>query len=200
MGNEAEKTQMQAILDSYPESEPLLEFDDFFVGGNTQISQPQESTGVYQLMNMRNLSDLKSKPVAADLEHVLQVEDDLDEFVEDPIKLLDSASYESIFLKGKRSAYERFGYLQIKSCKSDVPLRERDLLLTEDDIYLIEHLCSITVDYFAVEHMAELCAYREMGIDTVSFRHRDGCPLCLAFEGLFFSIEEAFTTVPYGMH
>ncbi len=191
MSDAVNQTQMQAIFDSYPDSEPLLEFDDFFVGGNTLKPPALEHSDAHQLINMRSLSDLKVEPVTVEPECVLEVEDDLEEFSADRIEILDDASYESLFVKGKRSAYARFDYLKIKSCESDVPLRERDLLLTEDDKHLIKHLRNITADYFAVEHMAELCAYREMGISFVSFHNKDGCPLCLAFEGLFFEINDA---------
>ena len=87
--------------------------------------------------------------------------------------------------KIKKDIFSLFGYLAHKSIQvSGRPVRERDLVLSSDDSYLLSYLEGEGKGiYNIVNALAQLSAYQEMGFSEVKFHRVDECPLCKVFDG-----------------
>lgn len=180
------REEVQKIYDSWPEEEPLLPFDGFFAGG--AMSPPPTDTAAYsrQISGVNKSKDL-TDPVEDPM--IVQTRNDLSQFAQTAVEILTDEQYEQLFFASKRAAYQMFDFLSIKSIlKGDVPLSERDLILEDEDFYIMEYLRGSTTDYFRVQQMATLMAYRDMGIEIVRFQRRDSCPVCRAYDGLFYNV------------
>jgi hypothetical protein len=178
----------QEIWDSWQDTDS----DDFFVGGATRPPVVSKSPSLaFQLAGISSSKDLLEKVVDPEYQDPIEVvtEEDSDDFVIDRIDLVDDAEFENLFFFAKKRVYERFDYMRLKSENNrGVPLTEKGLVLSSDDYYVIEYFKTFMRDYFAIQQLAELTAYMEMGISFVRFRQVDGCPLCNAHDGLMYSI------------
>lgn len=179
--------EIQKIYDEWPEEEPLLPFDGFLAGGAMAPRNPQD-TGMFnrQISGVRTPQDLLNPQ---ELEPEIQTRNDLSQFTQTVVDLLSLEQYEQLFFAAKKAAYKIFNFLVLKSCsKGDTPFSEKDLVLEEEDYYVLEYLRGSTKDYYRVQQIATLMAYREMGVELVRFQNRDGCPLCASFDGLFYNV------------
>jgi hypothetical protein len=139
-----------------------------------------------QISGVKNAKDLLDPPA---VEPEIQTRNDLAQFAQTAVELLTEEQYTQLFFAAKKAAFKTFNFLSIKSSfKGDVPLSESDLILEEEDYYVLEYLRGSTKDYFRVQQIATLMAYREMGIELVRFQKRDTCPLCKAYDGLFYGV------------
>ena len=181
---------VQEVFDSYPNEEPLKDFDDFFVGGTLHHNLPSHETDqramAWQLTGVSDVEALKKGEVEKE---EVELENDLDLFVSEKLDILDEEQYEALFLAMKLRAFELYHFLDIKSAAlGDIPIKEKDLVLDVEDRYLLDYLKQSLTDYHAVATIATLTAYENMGIHTVRFRQQDGCPLCRALDGAIFEI------------
>jgi len=180
-----DEAELQKIFDEWPVEEPLLPYDDFFVGGSSDSERPGQGTQSFaeQLTNISSVKDLREPPT----EHIIPTNDDRHEFVLDKVELLDPEQYAALFFAAKRAAFNVFGFSAIRSASlGDVPMQEIDLVMDEDDYYTVDYLKTITTDYYKVAHVAVLSAYNDMGIPWVRFCQHDSCALCQAHDGLFY--------------
>lgn len=180
-----DKAELQKIIDEWPEEEPLLPYDDFFVGGSSDSEHPGYKTESFakQLTNVRTVKDL----LEPSEELAIPTKNDRDEFVTDRVELLSFEQYGSLFFAVKRSVFDLFDFISIKSgLMGDVPMQELDLVMNEDDYYTIDYLKDITTDYYKVAQVAVLSAYDNMGVGLVRFCQHDNCALCRAHDGLFY--------------
>jgi len=92
--------------------------------------------------------------------------------------------------------------VEIKSQQfSGRPIRERDLVLSEDDRYLVNYLISQgVIDNYLFDSLAQLSALLEMGFSKVRFNQRDGCALCLAHDGLSYDIKTLISLLGSGKY
>lgn len=182
------RVEAEEIFNGWPEEDPILAYDDFFIGGSTGDELPGYNTECFsdQLTGIVTVQDLKNPPST---EALVEAVDDFDQFVVDQVNLLHEDRYGELFFAVKRDAFRLFGFSAIRSgAAGDVPLQEVDLVLDENDYYILEYLKTTTSDYFKVAQVALLVAYDNMGVDTVRFCQQDGCPLCVAHEGLFYRV------------
>jgi hypothetical protein len=189
----------EELFESFPDKEPLKDFDDFFVGGGCRpgMEEPRAEIG-WQLSNVRTVADLKR---GAPAEGLVEAEDDLDLFILDKVDVLDAKQYEDLFFAMKKRAFALFGFVDILSSSlGDVPVREKDLVLDDSDHYVIEYLREKITDYFAVSSIATLLAYENMGIHSVKFRQADGCALCKALDGAVYSTGYLVNLLGEGNH
>lgn len=180
------RDEIQAIYDSWPDEEPLLPFDGFFAGGAMSSPPTDSATFSRQISGIKTSRDL-TDPV--DPVQDIQTRNDLSQFAQTPVEILTDEQYEQLFFASKRAAYQLFDFLAVKSVlKGDIPLSERDLILEDEDFYILDYLRGMTKDYFRVQQIATLMAYRDMGIEFVRFTRRDKCPVCRAHDGLFYNV------------
>jgi len=190
----------EELLDSFPDHEPLKDFDDFFVGGASQhlMQAPSSPSLGWQLSNIRTVADLKR---GAPPESIVEAEDDLDLFILDKVDVLDVAQYEQLFFAMKKRAFMIFDFMDIRSASlGDVPVREKDLVLDENDHYVMDYLREKVTDYFAVASIATLLAYENMGVYSVKFRQTDGCALCRSLDGSIFPTGYLINLLGEGNH
>jgi len=179
--------ELQKIYDEWPEDDKILPFDDFLTGGAMAPLAVQDR-GMFnrQISGVKTAQDLVDPP---EVEPEIQTRNDLAQFAQTAVELLTEEQYTQLFFAAKKAAFKTFNFLSIKSSfKGDVPLSESDLILEEEDYYVLEFLRGSTKDYFRVQQIATLMAYREMGIELVRFQKRDSCPLCKAHDGLFYGV------------
>jgi len=197
---------VQDVLNSFPDDEPddgpLKEFDNFFVGGAVHHSVPEYEASqrslTWQLTGVKDVAALKRGEVEAD---VIETHDDLDFFVSERLDILDDAQYETLWLAMKLRAFEVYHFLDIKSAAlGDIPIKERDLVLDENDHYLLDYLRQSVTDYHAVAAIATLTAYENMGIYFARFRQHDGCPVCRALDGSIFETRMLIGLLGSGGH
>jgi len=188
MGSEIEK-YAQKLYDAFPNEEALLEFDPFFVGHASEelATTTYKPSTAWQLTDVNTVQSLREKPEENDDE--IRAEDDLNDFVLDKVDVRDEEAFVKLFSLSKKAAFDIFGFLDIKSSfMGDVPLREEDLILDDNDLYVVDYLQRKLTDYFAISSVATLMAYDNMGIQFAKFIPSDGCPLCEAHHGLFFEV------------
>lgn len=179
--------EIQKIYEEWPAEEPLLPFDDFLTGG-AMAPQSDQNREMFnrQISGVKTFKDLV-KP--QDPEPEIPTRNDLSQFAQTSVELLTEEQYEQLFFAAKKAAFKIFNFLTIKSTlKGDIPLSEHDLILEEEDLYVLEYLRGSTKDYYRVQQVATLMAYREMGIEIVRFQKRDTCPVCRAHEGLLYNV------------
>lgn len=182
-----DKAEFQKVFDAWPEEEPLLPYDDFFVGGSSDAEHPGYKTESFanQLTNIRTVKDLRDPAP----ERAIPTEDDTNEFITDRVDLLSFEQYGELFFAIKRAVYNLFDFTTLRSASlGDVPMQELDLVMNEDDYYVIDYLKDVTKDYYKVAQVAVLTAYDNMGISLVRFCQHDDCALCRAHDGLFYEI------------
>jgi len=194
---------VQEVLNSYPDDQPLLKFDDFFVGGAYKQQLPDFAASqkplTWQLTGISDVEALKRGEVQQEV--LVEAENDLDVFVPEKVDLLDEEQYEKLFMAMKSRAFRVFNFLDIKSAAlGDIPIKEKDLVLDEDDYYIMDYLRGAVSDYYAVASIATLLAYENMGIYTVRFRQQDGCPICKALDGIFFETRSLISLLGTGDH
>jgi hypothetical protein len=179
--------EIQKIYEEWPDNDPLLPFDDFLAGG-AMSPQTVPDRGMFnrQISGVKTFKDLVEPQ---DPEPEIPTRNDLMQFAQTAVELLTEEQYTQLFFASKKAAFKTFNFLSIKSSfKGDVPLSESDLILEEEDFYILEFLRGSTKDYFRVQQIATLMAYREMGIEVVRFQKRDSCPLCKSHDGLFYNV------------
>lgn len=200
MMQETREELAQRIFDSFPDTEPFKEFDDFFVGGAShhQMNAPATPSFAWQLSNIQTVADLER---GAPEEGPIETEDDLGLFIKDKVDILDDAQYERLFFATKKKVFALFDFVDVRSSVlGDAPVREKDLILDENDYYVIEYLKGNVTDYFAVSSIAALTAFENMGIRAVKFKEVDGCPLCLSLNGSVFSTGWLINLLGSGNH
>lgn len=201
--NEKYRQIVQDVFDSHPEEEPLLEFDEFLVGGTMKQDIPSyiasQRSLTWQLSGVRDVEALKRGEV--DDPETIQVEDDLAEFIPEKLEILDEEQYEKLFMAMKLRAFRIYHFIDIKSAAiGDIPVKEKDLVLDEDDYYIIDYLKKAVTDYHAVATIATLTAYENMGIYSVRFRQRDDCPICRALDGAIYETSPLIGLIGGGSH
>lgn len=109
------------------------------------------------------------------------IEDDLQRFADEPTF---DYNIKETFYTAKKKAYGYFNYVEIlASCVGDVPVREQDLIVGENDLYIIDYLTKNKVDKYALETIATLMAYESMGLYFAKFHTDCQCPVCRNFDG-----------------
>lgn len=203
MGEAKYRQIIQEMFDTHPEEDPLLEFDEFLVGGTMRQDVPAyiaaQRSLTWQLSGVRDVETLRRGEVES--EEIIAVEDDLDEFVSEQLEILDEEQYEKLFLAMKIRAFNLYHFLDIKSAAlGDIPVKEKDLVLDEDDYYILDYLKQAVTDYHAVASVATLTACENMGIYAVRFRERDGCPVCRALDGNIYETRMLIGLIAGGNH
>jgi len=116
-----------------------------------------------------------------------EIEQDLDRFSQKPVTKYD---YESLLISTKKGAYGLFDFLGTKSKLFSVPVREEDLVITEEDRHIISYLAGKQLDINLYGAICEMLAYREMGITEVRYETNCGCPVCGVMKGRIFSVSQ----------
>jgi hypothetical protein len=201
---------VQAEYDSFPDADVPKDFDDFLVGGAVQQTLPEfaatQRSLAWQLSGVADSDDLKrvftgGVDIPGTPENLVEAQDDLLEHAPDQVDIRDRVQYEKLFMTLKKRAYDIFDFLDIRSASmGDIPIKEEDLLLTEDDYYTIDYLHEVVTDYFALSSIATLTAFENMGIYTVKFRQLDECPICRATDGLLFETRVLINLLGSGSH
>ena len=173
--------QVQTItnmLNSF-DNETLFEFDPFLIGEGSKF-----------LMN-DNRQDLSMFDI--DEEAQIVCENDLDEFVPKSEQII----VEDLFYEVKKTILERFGYIKRRSEQfSNQLFLEKDLIISPNDHYFIDFLKENSVsDKNTVDSIAQLCAYKELGFLKVKFYKVDDCPICNAFDGNVFVVEDLISSL-----
>ena len=181
-----DKDVIQKMYDSFPDEEvfdPDKEVDTFLVGdGSAHLMkgvQTRNYNSSQQLTGVNSLGDLYRKPDESQVE----VQDDLHEFAQEevPIKV-----EPDVYLFSKKKAYlDQFGFLAEKSKQfAGRPIRERDLVLNEEDGYLLHYMESHdNISRQRLSALAQLSACKDMGFQDVKFYQVDDCPMCRAYHG-----------------
>lgn len=100
------------------------------------------------------------------------------------------SSISKIFLDVKKATYNTFNYLPILAAQvGNVPIKEEDLIVTENDQYIIEYLKKNRISKVSVENVARLLAYQDMGFGQVRYFDECMCPICKVFNGKIFDID-----------
>lgn len=95
-----------------------------------------------------------------------------------------------IFLEVKKKSYSTFNYLDLLAqSTNNVPIKEEDLIVTENDQYIIEYLKKNRISKVSVENVARLLAYQDMGFGQVRYFDECMCPICKVFNGKIFDID-----------
>lgn len=194
--------EIQKLYDEWPEDDTLLPFDDFLVGGAMAPTATQNRAFFNrQISGVGSVQELVKLGMTPETEVEIDNEDDLHLFAQTEVELVTEEQYEQLYLTAKRRAFKIFNFLHIKSAlKGNVPLSEKDLLLDEEDHYLLEYLRRSTREYYRVQQIATLMAYREMGVEVVKFVKRDTCPVCEAHDGLFYNVSYLLDLLGSGSH
>lgn len=178
------------ILDQ-PEA-PLLEFDAFLIGEVSKhmmdkCSRKNEST-IFQISGINTVEDMVNYQEPTTSTIIMQ--NDLADFAGQEI--IYEGSFETLFFETKKSVLEQFGYIENKSKQlTGKPFREKDLVVTKDDKYLLSYLFDKGLfNYALINSLGQLLAYREMGFTEVKFISVDDCALCRAHNGSIHKLEE----------
>ena len=175
--------------------------DTFFVGdGSYQLVGLKEKdpfseqlVGIHSAVDLKALSEDVRLKSSRFKKLLIKSENDLQRFSpEDTIPVDD---YEEVFQICKRQVYDIFSFLLVKSrMMGSTPVREEDLVLTDDDRHLINHLENIGItEYSTVDKIARMSALSEMGIGAVVFKEVDGCQVCKSLDGSIFAVDKIFT-------
>lgn len=138
----------------------------------------------------KNYSPLKSysEQIMSKDEDNISMRNDLSRFEVEKVDILNDEMYEKLFVQGKKKAYDVFDYFDIKSkLVGDALCKKEDLILDEDDRQLMNSLKSLNKDYFAIQNLATIYAYIEMGISEVRFKQLDECSMCKSFDKMIFN-------------
>ncbi len=180
-------------------------FDTFFVGdGSAALAGLATPTDF-----VSQLSQLFTNPSQTDVS-TFEIENDLGRFGESVSQRLinrngkglakcPTSSIAKIFLNEKKKAYSTFNYLSILSQSTgNVPIKEEDLIVTENDQYIIEYLKKNRISKVSVENVAMLLAYQDMQITQVRYFDECMCPICKVFSGKIFDIDFVMQQVMAG--
>lgn len=178
---------LQNLYDSFPDQEPLLDFDPFLIGDGSadlmKFSDQRSGSGSNQISGVESYRDLvRTKEVP-----VKDLIDDLSMFNK-PVQLFsgDSLDY---FFKRKRDTLLRYDWLKKKSQSLGRVVSERDLVLSDSDKYLVE----CTSDNHSEKYLstlADLSAYKDMRISEVKFINIScDCELCRSHDGLIYELK-----------
>ena len=189
---------IQKMFDSFPDEEELKDFDSFFIGDGSQSLMTKDSrkNNNFQLTGIASVSDLmRKRDITEKFEDSLK--DDLKEFI--PELSIDS-SVEEYFCKVKKEIFDVFNFMELKSKRlGGRPFREIDLIVSRDDRYLLSYLQSTGVSDFGVfNSIAKLKALSDLGFAEARFVQTDCCPLCEAYDGTIYNIENTLSIVSAG--
>lgn len=191
---------VQQMFESFPEDE-LLEFDSFFIGDGSKalMNKNKSSSKVNhnnQLTGIFSVDDLSGEDKEAYSDILVN---DLFEFIPE---LNIEQSIEDYFCSVKKSVFDLFGFLEIKSKRLEGrPFREIDLLISSEDKYLLTYLKNSGVnDYGIYNAIAQLKALNEIGFIEVRFVQKDCCPICEAYAGQVYNIDYAISVVCSGKY
>lgn len=178
---------LKEIYDKLPDEEVLLDFDPFFVGdGSKDLSDNPHRFGKFndQLMNIANVSDLKVKHV----DTVSRLNSDLDDWGVEHTIDGDILDY---FISEKKRAFDIFDYLRIKSSHTNSRLlKERDLISSDDDMYLIDYLIELgKCTKGRLKGLAQLLANQEMGFTEIKYINECTCGICKSASGGVYPIK-----------
>jgi hypothetical protein len=98
--------------------------------------------------------------------------------------------YEGTMLVAKRHAYAVFDFLETKAELAEVPVREEDLLVSDDDRYVIDYLKAKSLGTVAYNAICTLTAFRDMGIEHARFVTDCECPLCRAAVRKIYAVDD----------
>lgn len=182
---------IKELFDSLPDHEDLLEFDPFLVGEGSKsfMSGDREKTN-NQLTGVFSTEDLKNSfniSVNFGKDSVSDLSTWKDQFSVVKVDVL------PLFLSEKRRSYELFDYLRVKSEGLSSLVREEDLLISESDTYLLDYLSDkFVLDKYLVCTLAQLSAWRDMGVREVKFYSNCDCALCRAADRVVYQLQDLF--------
>ena len=189
---------LEELYDSFPDEEVFDEtkpFDNFLIGAGSQKlmdkMNPKRGRFLDQLTGIHSLADLKKKPKRDTFEVLV---DDLEEFAREYNAVKNPEEY---FFNIKKRIFEKYEFLKEKSKEfAGRPVRERDLVLSNDDSYLLQYMEENGYNHTSIVNaLAQLSAYKDIGLKDVVFYSVDDCPLCLAFEGSYYNIGELISII-----
>lgn len=165
------------------------EIDDFFVGkASAEKAFGCVRMQVGQLSGVVNVSDLKKHEEAEGFEVV----DDL--FYDVEIREFD---IQKVYFEEKKKAYDRFNFVEYLASLVEVPVREKDLVLDDTDLYLIEFLQGNVCEN-SVKGIATVLAFDYMGIGNVKFESKCSCDICQTLDGLVVPCSEVYEKLSRG--
>jgi len=165
------------------------QFDAFLVGDGSK--------------GFLNKQDLKlSKQLIVSFDSVVPTSDiecidDLYEFSIDD-NLVDDCEY--FLFNAKKDIFNKFSFLEKKSKQlKGVPVREKDLILNVDDLYLISYIRDHGYNLEStLRLLSQLLSYKDMGFVDVKFINIDNCSLCKAYDGSIYNIKELISLIGSG--
>lgn len=184
---------IEKMYESFPDSETFDEsqdFDAFLVGdGSAHLikqSGGRSNNSSNQLTGINSVRDLYETTN----EVLTELEDDMAEFSQDPIPV--DIAYDDFLFAKKKEYLDKFGFLQERSkLFKGRPIRERDLVINNDDGYLLHYMESHNFcSKQNLAALAQLSACKDMGFNEVKFSQVDGCPLCIAYEGAIYQVSD----------
>lgn len=192
---------LKQMYNSYSTEDILVEDDCFLLGdGNKDLLRGCNRSNTNrsaQLMGIVSVADLKSQPIESS---TVEIEQDLDDFKgPEPTQWFENL-IEDYFYKAKKETFDKFNYVEQKSkALSGRLIREVDLVITDDDKYLIHYLIGSGVtDNFLFDSLAHLSALYEMGFREVRFTQKDNCALCTAYDGNLYDIKSLISLLGSG--
>ena len=192
---------IQEMYDSFPDSEELKEFDTFFIGDGSRslMKTGSKKTKNCQLTGVSSVADLVNQREEEEGEFEDSLKDDLQDYIPE---LSISSSIEDYFCKTKKDIFDVFGFVELKSKRLEGrPFREVDLIVSKDDRYLLTYLQSAgIVDFGVYDSIAQLRALSDLGFSEARFVQTDCCPLCEAYDGRIYNIDNALSLVSSGKH
>lgn len=198
------KDVIQQMYASFPDGDvfdPEQAEDLFLVGDGSAHLMRKVQTARHnsseQLTGINSVNDLRKVKEAEEFRYVVQ--DDLSSFAQEATPLSNPEEY---LFTSKRECLDKFGFLEEKS-KQFVgrPIRERDLVLNEDDSYLLHYMEGQGyINKQAVWALAQLSACRDMGFSEVKFAQLDGCALCEAYNGTVYKVSDLISRLGSGQY
>ncbi|HUV58775.1 MAG TPA: hypothetical protein VMW09_01530 [Desulfatiglandales bacterium] len=193
------KTTLEEIYNQLPDEEPLLDFDAFLIGDGSaklmqgidkRVSKSRQLIGINSTKDLDNLSKK---------EEFKKSVDDIDKFDSFPEFLSEDKVFD-LFLTKKKEIFDYYGYLSIKSqAFKGRPVLEKDLVVSKDDRYLLSYILEKELNEISIiKSLAQLLAYKELGVLRVIFRGLDGCALCNAYNGNTFNVESLISKLSSG--
>lgn len=165
------------------------EIDDFFVGkASAEKAFAHVRVQMGQLSGVVNVADLKGRPESVGFEVV----DDLFREVE-----VGSFDIQNVYFEEKKKAYDRFNFVEYLASLVEVPVREKDLVLDDTDLYLIEFLQGNVCEN-SVRSIAAVLAFDGMGISNVKFEAKCLCPICQTLNGIVVPCSEVYEKLSRG--
>lgn len=196
-----DKKILDKMYDAFPDSEIFEEkeeFDTFLVGdGSAHLiknSQSNSFDSASQLSGVNSIGDLFKESK----EQSLEVVNDLADFDQDEIEVkMELGDY---FYKVKKDFLDKFQFIQQKSkLFKGRPIRERDLVINNDDSYLLHYVEEKgNRSKQVLSALAQLSACKDMGFSEVQFYQIDDCPLCKAFQRTIHDVSKLISTIGSG--